>query len=278
MIYDIRSSAPYTSPTDNLRFETFFIDLYRPSRSTSSSPVSSEATLVGDEQDLFAADRDTYDFEQNLPSSILNNIRGILNEEDPFPPKSAPKRVQLNPRAQAFVPGMRFNSAGNSNSARLAAIDAVEKYYQRYYNRPLPPSLQRSIGPWSTAPPHTIDWKYRVNLAVHTSPAHMSSIYEQGLDLLHHGRVWGLNEMRDLIRYICWKGAEPSFHIHPLSVALLAFSIHCHLKNSGDQKTAALFASILQECAVGYFEALWDAQVSSLLFFWISLSHLTHFP
>ncbi|KAE9391823.1 hypothetical protein BT96DRAFT_979683 [Gymnopus androsaceus JB14] len=250
MIYDIRSSEPRAYAPEHPQLQSFFIGLYHPSRSNLVNTTS------------FAADREAYDFEGNLPSAVLDNIRFILDEDDDtFPPKkqvstttrtrfTGPKR--LNPLAQIFVPGMR-NGAGNSTPERLAAIDAVDRYRQRYYKRPFPSHFH------APGPKYPHDWRYMVDLAAHTPPIHMSSIHDHGREIVH-SRLWSSSDMVELIRHICWKGAEPSFNTHPLSVALLAFSVHCHFKNCGDQKNASLFAGVIRECVLGYFKGLWDAE------------------
>ncbi|GAW09230.1 hypothetical protein LENED_011373 [Lentinula edodes] len=86
-----------------------------------------------------------------------------------------------------------------------------------------------------------------------------SSIDEYGRDLVH-GQIWSRCGLVDLIQHVCWKGSEPSFDTHPLSVALLAFSVYNHFKTIGDQKNASTFTGILQRCVKGYFEALWDVE------------------
>ncbi|KAJ4494626.1 hypothetical protein C8J55DRAFT_100847 [Lentinula edodes] len=249
------SSSSSTFPPEDQNLKAYFISLHHHQHDTIKP-----TTLASEQENIFTADRETYNFEQNLSSSVLNDIRAMLDEEDGCSLNSSVEKT-LNPRAHPFVPGLK-NGAGNCASARLVAIDTINRFHQRY-NHSLPLLLRPSSGlessPWLAYTRHPPNWRHSLNLAAHTTPMNESSIDEYGRDLVH-GQIWSRCGLVDLIQHVCWKGSEPSFDTHPLSVALLAFSVYNHFKAIGDQKNASTFLDILQRCVKGYFEAFWDAE------------------
>ncbi|KAJ3812228.1 hypothetical protein F5876DRAFT_75065 [Lentinula aff. lateritia] len=256
---DTSSSSSSTFPPEDHNLKAYFISLHHHQHDTIKP-----TTLAPEPENIFTADRGTYDFEQNLPSSVLNDIRAMLDEEDSSSLNFSVEDKTLNPQAHPFVPGSK-NGAGSCASARLVAIDAINRFHQRY-DRPLPPLLRPSSGlessPWLASTRHSPNWRHSLNLAAHTSPMSQSSIDEYGRDLVH-GQIWSCCGLVHLIEHVCWKGSEPSFDTHPLSVALLAFSVYDHFQAIGDQKNASSFTGILQQCVKGYFEALWDVEVGA---------------
>ncbi|KAJ3936035.1 MAG: hypothetical protein NXY57DRAFT_987374 [Lentinula lateritia] len=253
---DTSSSSSSTFPPEDYNLKAYFISLHHHQHDTIKP-----TTLAPEQENIFTADKGTYDFEQNLSSSVLNNIRAMLDEEDSSSLNFLVENKTLNPRADPFVPGL-MNGAGSCASARLVAIDAINRFDQRY-DRPLPPLLRPSPGlessPWLASTRHPPNWRHSLDLAAHMTPMSESSIDEYGRDLVH-GQIWSRCGLVDLIQHVCWKGSEPSFDTHPLSVALLAFSVYNHFKAIGDRKNASTFTDILQQCVKGYFEAFWDVE------------------
>ncbi|KIK69944.1 hypothetical protein GYMLUDRAFT_79966 [Collybiopsis luxurians FD-317 M1] len=127
------------------------------------------------------------------------------------------------------------------------------------------PRYHFSIGPSLTLPAKSTslsrpsDWSFMLNIAAHTAPSFMSQIYEYGRELVHD-QEWKPQSIADLVCNICWKGSEPSVNTHPLSMALLAFSVHCHFRACDNLKSASLFENVLRDCVIGYLRRLWDAQ------------------
>ncbi|KAF5343344.1 hypothetical protein D9758_014187 [Tetrapyrgos nigripes] len=251
--FSLHSFKPSSSDSKQSRIS----EVYTPISRAGSGFSDSESD---DEEDIFALDREDYDFEAHLPRSMVNTIRDLLDDPEPLP-----KNTQLNPNATPFVP-----RPARSHSYPSSTPSAPSR-------RESEPSL-----PYLTIPsfilqaPPSSEWTAIFARACLLPPTALDALSNYARDLVH-SRLWNREALAELAQHFCWKAfcpqidAESRSSSSPASLkgvlketlAPFAAEVHYQLYLGNDEETANSFIWHLRESVLGTFRATWHASKSA---------------
>ncbi|THU98931.1 hypothetical protein K435DRAFT_517995 [Dendrothele bispora CBS 962.96] len=213
-----------------------------------------------EEVDIFAEDREDYDFEAHIPRPLLDTIRNMLDEPVPLPKESS-----LNPNATPFVP--------SSDASRVHALAASPNPHHRAPESNPQPLIYGYIPSLVYQPPPSSWTSIFADACVlpHTSP---NTLSDHARDLVH-SRLWNRDALAELAQHFCWKAfcpQETGRNVTPAGAARVvskgtlapfAVEVYRYLYLANDEETASSFLWLLKESVLGTFKATWHASESS---------------
>ncbi|KAJ3894866.1 hypothetical protein GG344DRAFT_73716 [Lentinula edodes] len=265
-LIDCNNQSYFPNTSDECELKDFFFGLYsfKPSPDEPLSPLSSEdteslssgSTIGSDEQDIenvFALDKDSYDFKSQLPPCAVISIQEMLDTPDIYDSQFRDNYKHLNPQAAPFVPSIQ--SAGPST--RLPSIIRA---------RVLAASASDSIPLLPPPPPNPLKaipaWMIILHLASTTTPADSFILAARARELAH-SHFWHPEALAELAQHFCWNASDVNADIDRETMAAFAREVSQALRDAFDEDTADSFVWHLRESLIGTFKGCWCATESS---------------
>ncbi|KAF5367325.1 hypothetical protein D9757_010110 [Collybiopsis confluens] len=237
---------PATTPNSELR--EFFCALH-PTRTSSPSSVSSGSTLALDEdeiQSIFDLDKESYDFESQLPQSIREMLDDMLDEPDPYDTRFG---KELNPQAAPFIP-----SADLSKPSRAPLPSIIRARVLAESVRPSFPALPK--------PTPTPSWIAIFRSGSTALPTNSTILAERATELAH-SNYWHATALAELAQHFCWKASAADSDVIRETMAPFAWQVYRALWDAFSQDTALSFVWHLRESLLGTFKGCWSASDSA---------------
>ncbi|KAJ4482511.1 hypothetical protein J3R30DRAFT_3460160 [Lentinula aciculospora] len=264
LLIDHSIKSPSLDTPDECELKDFFFGLYS-FKSThgdifsddSESLSSGSATEIDEDeiQSVFALDRDSYDFESQLPSSMVIAIQAMLDEPDIYETttKVGENHKRLNPDAVPFVPPPQFADSIGTRTRLPSIIRARVPAPSSPLFPLLPPPSRKS----RKAIPTWISILHSASTAI---PVDSSILTERATELAH-SRFWHSAALAELAQHLCWEAANAD--VVPEAMAPFAWEVYQAVHVAFDEDTANSFVWHLRESLIGTFKGCWCATESS---------------
>ncbi|KAJ3801959.1 hypothetical protein GGU11DRAFT_767293 [Lentinula aff. detonsa] len=218
----------------------------------SESSMGSAGSTIGSEYDevrnVFVPDKDSYDFESQLPLYTTFVIQEMLEEPDAFDSRFGGNHKGLNPQAALFVPQQPTRSI---QSPRTRLRDRVLASTSCPLIPP-PPLRPLKANPL---------WMTIFHSASTTSPISSIFLIDRATELVH-SRFWHSEALAELAQHYCWKASAANTDVNRETMAPFAWEVYRALYTAFDEDTAESFVCHLRNLLIGTFEGCWFATES----------------
>ncbi|KIK69942.1 hypothetical protein GYMLUDRAFT_34344 [Collybiopsis luxurians FD-317 M1] len=249
--------TPITDEDDSELKEFFFgLHVFKSDFESGTSSPSSDSTLVLDDDEeiwnVFTSDKESYDFESQLPPSTVLNIQEMLDEPDVYDSRFGDNHKELNPQAPPFVPTQKALQTlrpprpplSSIIRDRVLAASGVSPF-------PTPPETTRPTASWVA-----------IFQAASSAPANSEILTERATELAH-STFWHPAALAELAQHFCWKASAANSDVARESMAPFAWEVFCALWDAFDEDTAKSFVWHLRESVIGTFKGCWSTAESS---------------